>query len=263
MAKNYYICVKPLYMKQQINYLLIRYLYYSQFSIHKAMMHYKLKPISGGIIGRWLDIGAGYQPYKKYFAGVDEYLTTNTKRHYKSDEEVTQLNKYTTYWIEDGKTLPAGDKSLDGVACFQVLSLIDKPEEFFSEINRILKPGGKLLLSTDFLFPVYSKEDRYRHTAFSLRQLSESNGFKVESIENFGGFGSTMITLLMSFMRLFPHIWKNKKAFAKVFSPFLYLVLLLLLPLISLAGRLIFQLEKNDTRNLDFTFNFLLYAIKT
>lgn len=233
-----------------------------QFSILKAIMHHKLRPISAGIKGRWLDIGAGYQPYRKYFTGVDEYLTTNTKRHYKSDKELTQLNKHTTYWIEDGKTLPIDDKSLDGVACFQVLSLIERPEEFFREINRVLKPGGKLLLSTDFLFPVWSHEDRYRHTALNLKQLSESNGFNVESIENFGGFGSTMYNLLMSFMRLFPHIWKSKKPIAKVFSLFFYLILLLLLPLISLAGWLIFLLEKSNTNNLDFTFNLLLSATK-
>jgi SAM-dependent methyltransferase len=249
-------------MKLQINYFLFRYLYHTQFSIHKAMMHYKLRPISAGIKGRWLDIGAGYQPYKKYFAGVDELLTTNTERHYKYDYEVTQLEKHTTYWIEDGKMLPIDDKSLNGVACFQVLSLIDKPEEFFREINRVLQPGGKLILSTDFLFPVWSKEDRYRHTAFNLEKLSESNGFKIESIENFGGFGSTMYNLLMSHMRLFPHIWKRKKTLAKTFTLFLYVILLLLLPLISLAGRLIFLLEKNNTSNLDFTFNLLLSATK-
>lgn len=250
-------------MKLHANYFLFQYLHYSQFSILKAMMHYKLRPISSGIKGRWLDIGAGHQPYKKYFAGVDEYLTTNTERHYKYDDEVTQLKKHTTYWIEDGKMLPIDDKSLDGVACFQVLSLIDRPDEFFREINRVLKPGGKLILSTDFLFPVWSKEDRYRHTALNLKQLSESNGFKVETIENFGGFGSTMYNLLMSFMRLFPHTWKSKKPFAKVFTPFLYLILLPLIPLLSLVGRLIFLIEKDNTTNLDFTFNLLLLATKS
>ena len=249
-------------MKLKLSNLLYKYLYYLQFSIHKAMMHYKLGSISAGIKGHWLDVGAGFQPYKKYFAGADEYMITNTKKYYKSESELLQLEKQTTFWIEDAKALPLTDNSLDGVACFQVLSLIDKPEEFFREINRVLKPGGKLLLTTDFLFPVWNTEDRCRYTAFNLNRLSESNGFSVESIQNFGGFGSTMYSLLMSYMRLFPHIWKSKKPFAKVFSIFLYLILLLLLPLISLAGRLIFLLEKNNTRNLDFTFNLLLSAKK-
>jgi len=242
-------------------YLLSKYLYYAQFSIHKAMMHFKLNHLSPEIKGRWLDIGAGDQPYKKYFAGADEYLTTNTKRHYKT-LEFEQLEKQTTYWIEDGKTLPLPDNSLDGVACFQVLAVIEKPEEFFREINRVLKPGGKLLLTTDFLYPEWSKEDRYRHTAFSLKQLSESNGFSVETIESFGGFGSTIYKLFMRYMRSFPDIWKRKKTIARIITPFYYLVLLILLPLISIAGRLLYLVEKSNIRNTDFTFNLLLLAIK-
>lgn len=241
--------------------LLAEYLCLMQFSIHKAMMHYKLKRIAPGIKGRWLDVGAGNQPYKKYFAGANEYLTTNTKRHYNHDE-FEQIDKLTTYWIEDGKMLPFPDCSCDGVACFQVLSVIDKPEEFFMEINRVLKPGGKLLLTTDFLYPAWSKEDRYRHTAFNLKQLSESTGFKVEVIESFGGFGSTVYSLFMRYIRSFPEIWKRKKIFAKAISVIPYLLLLILLPVISLKGLLVFQFEKNNIRNTDFTFNLLLSATK-
>ncbi len=225
------------------------------------MMHHKLNCISPEIRGRWLDIGAGDQPYKKYFAKADEYLTTNTKRHYKI-KEIEDIEKQTTYWIEDGKTLPLPDKSLDGVACFQVLSVIDKPQEFFNEISRVLKPGGMLLLTTDFLYPVWSSEDRYRHTAFNLRHLSEASGFDVQAIESFGGFGSAVYKLYMRFMRSFPELWKNKKTSAKAFSLIPYLILLIFLPIASLLGTLIFEIEKNNSRTTDFTFNLLLKAKK-
>lgn len=241
--------------------LLYAYLQLMQYSIHRAMMRYKLKQISTQIKGRWLDIGAGDQPYKKYFAGADEYLTTNTKRHY-LPEDLEEIEKLTTYWIEDGKQLPLPDNSLDGVACFQVLSVIDKPEDFFMEIGRILKPGGKLILTTDFLYPVWSKEDRYRHTAFNLRQLSESNGFIVETVESFGGFGSAIHELQMRFMRSFPDIWKQKTTLSKVVSAIPYLILLVILPILNLSGRLIFQIEKRCTWNTDFTFNLILKALK-
>lgn len=224
-------------------------------------MHYKLERISPVIKGRWLDIGAGDQPYKKYFIGAGEYFTTNTKRHY-LPEDFDKIDKLTTFWIEDGKELPFPDNSLDGVACFQVLSVIDKPEDFFSEIYRVLKPGGKLILTTDFIYPAWSKEDRCRYTAYSLEQLSVLNGLSVEAIESFGGFGSTAYNLTMRFLRTFPEIWKKKSIFAKGISVIPYFLFLLLLPLISLAGLLIFHLEKNSTGNTDFTFNVLLLAIK-
>lgn len=225
------------------------------------MMHCKLKHFSKEIKGKWLDIGAGDQPYKEYFAGADEYLTTNTKRHY-TPNELEQLEKTTTYWIEDGKKLPADDNSLDGVACFQVMSVLDKPGEFFKEINRVLKPGGKLLLTTDFLYPAWSKEDRFRHTAFSLKQLSELNGFSVVAIESFGGFDSAIYSQFMRYMRSFPEVWIKRKIIGKVVSACIYLILLMLLPFISLLGIFIFLIEKNNTIDTDFTFNLLLSAVK-
>lgn len=220
-------------------------------------MHCKLKALTPVLQGKWVDIGAGDQPYKKFFSGVDEYLTTNTKRHY-TGPDFEKLEKQTSFWIEDGKELPLPDSSMDGVACFQVLSVIDKPEMFFGEISRILKPGGKLILTTDFIYPAWSKEDRYRHTAFSLEQLAATNGFQNTRFESFGGFGSTVYALFMRFMRSFPEIWKRKKLFAKVISAILYLLLLIILPFISLLGFMIFGIEKNNRSNTDFTFNTML-----
>jgi len=232
-----------------------------QFDIHKALMRYKLKSISSSIKGNWLDIGAGDQPYKEYFAGAASYATTNTKRHY-STQESERIDKLTTHWIEDGKALPLPDNSLDGVACFQVLSVIDNPREFFTEIYRVLKPGGEFLLTTDFLYPVWSSEDRYRHTAFSIRNLSETNGFTVETIDSFGGFASTLYSLFMRYMRSFPDIWKKKTSTGKIISGIIFLFLLVMLPLASVKGFIIFQTEKRKTKTTDFTFNIMLRAKK-
>lgn len=241
--------------------LLYQYLHVMQFDMHKAMMHNKLSRISKDMSGSWLDIGAGDQPYKKFFANAGEYLTTNTKRHY-SVKDIEKLSPVTTFWIEDGKALPVADHSLDGVACFQVLSVIDKPEEFFKEISRVVKPGGKLILTTDLLYPVWSGEDRFRHTAFNLRDLSEKNGFRGAVTESFGEYGAMNYALFMRYLRLFPELWKRKKLIAKIFSIIPYILVLILLPFISLAGIAIFLLEKNSTTYTDFTFNIFLSATK-
>jgi SAM-dependent methyltransferase len=241
--------------------ILYRYLNIMQFDIHSALMHWKLNRISGKLTGRWLDIGAGNLPYKKYFANTSEYLTTNTKRHY-AGKDLYEIEKLTTYWIEDGKSLPLPDSSLDGVACFQVLSVIDRPEDFFKELCRVLKPGGELLLTTDFLYPVWSAEDRYRHSAFNLRDLAEKNGFGNIKTESFGGFGSTIYSIFMRYLRSFPEIWKGEKPVRKLFSGMLYLLSLLFLPFLSLAGMLIYLLERNSDNITDFTFNIFLSAKK-
>lgn len=242
--------------------LLYNYLQFVQFDLHKALMEYKLQNLSSSIRGIWLDIGAGNQPYRKYFSEADSYLTTNTKRHY-NENELVHIDKLTTYWIEDGKNLPLPDCSVNGVACFQVLSVIEKPEEFFAEINRVLQPGGKIILTTDFLYPVWSSEDRLRHTAFSLSRLCATQGFSNIKIESFGGFGSMIYSLFMRYMRSFPEIWKTKGNFTKAISSLMYLVLLLLLPVASLKGFFIYLFDRNNTKNTEFTFNLFLTAEKS
>jgi len=242
--------------------LLHKYLHFIQFDMHKSMMEYKLKTLSSSFKGTWLDIGAGHQPYKQFFSEADSYLTTNTKRHY-SENEIENLKQLTTYWIEDGKNLPLADCSVDGVACFQVLSVIEKPDAFFAEINRIMKPGGKIVLTTDFLYPVWSCEDRLRHTAFSLSELCKTNGFSNIKIESFGGFSSLVFSLFMRYMRSFPDIWKKKATAAKAITIIVYLILLLLLPVASAKGYFIYLLERNNKSNTAFTFNLLLRAEKS
>ena len=241
--------------------ILYTYLNMIQFDIHNAMMNYKLERISSLIKGRWLDIGAGEQPYRKHFGGASEYLTTNTKRHY-SAQQIEILDKLTTYWIEDGKQLPVADQSLDGVACFQVLSVIEKPDVFFKEIVRVLKPGGKLVLTTDFLYPVWSSEDRNRHTAFNLEALALENGMSVVSVESFGAFGSTMYSVFMRYVRSFPEIWKGKGVLSKIITAIAYLFILLVMPIASLKGWIIYLIERNQIKNTDFTFNIMLVAEK-
>lgn len=44
-------------------------------------------------------------------------------------------------------TLPWGDRSFDAALCECTLSLVDDPEKCLSELHRVLRPGGVLLLS--------------------------------------------------------------------------------------------------------------------
>jgi hypothetical protein len=79
-------------MRLKPAWILSEYLRLMQFDLLKAIMHNKLRSILPSLKGRWLDIGAGDQPYKNYFSGADEYLTTNTKRHY-NEMDFEKLDK--------------------------------------------------------------------------------------------------------------------------------------------------------------------------
>ena len=50
--------------------------------------------------------------------------------------------------LGDMHDLPVADAAVDCVMCFQVLPYSDRPKQVFAEAARVLRPGGRLLLTT-------------------------------------------------------------------------------------------------------------------
>jgi SAM-dependent methyltransferase len=69
-----------------------------------------------------------------------------------------------------------------------VLEHIPEPEMIISEIYRVLKLNGKLLLNVPFYYCIHeAPHDFYRFTEFALRYLLEKVGFKIIKLEFIGG----------------------------------------------------------------------------
>ena len=57
----------------------------------------------------------------------------------------------------------------------------------FSEVHRVLKPGGTFVSSTPFMFHIHAcPDDYFRYTESALRGLATKHGFVVEKIEVLG-----------------------------------------------------------------------------
>ena len=223
-------------------------------------MKEKLKRYQLFFTGKTLDVGAGDQPYRKMFTNTTQYLATNTKSHYK--DQSAALDKYTDVWIKDASELPFENGQMDGVLCFQVLSVVEKPDLFFKEVERILKPGGRFLLTTDFLYPTWSSEDRGRFSKQQLEKIIKKSGLAVLKTESFGGMRSLLFSLLSRRIRSYPSRIKDASFVSKVFKTLVFFMSLLLLPLISFTGYLIYLIDKNNRNDYDFTFNLLVLAEK-
>jgi len=240
---------------------LSKYFNWVQFNPQKPFMRSRLKPIVHVIQGRVLDIGAGDAPYKFLFRSATEYITTNTKSHY-SEAQADSLVPITDHWIDDGSHLPFPDAEFDCVCAFQVLSVIADPQAFFNEIYRVLKPGGILVISTDFLYPSWSKDDVMHQTSTGLERLAQESGFKIESIQSFGGVGMTIYMLVQNYFRSYPRKLKEGAWGKRLFSMLALPTGMAFSALLSLLGLITYILERNSETSYKYTFNLILHAKK-
>lgn len=96
----------------------------------------------------------------------------------------------------DAEQLTLEDASFDAVLCIEVMEHTTSPPALLSEIRRVLKPGGKLLLTVPFVFEIHDERDYYRFTRMGLEHLLAE--FSEVSIEPNGG----VFCVLFHFIRL-------------------------------------------------------------
>lgn len=74
--------------------------------------------------------------------------------------------------VGDAHALCFPDATFDLVLCTEVLEHLREPQRGIDEMRRVLRPGGVLLLTTRFLFPIHDAPgDFFRFTRFGLAHL--------------------------------------------------------------------------------------------
>ena len=61
--------------------------------------------------------------------------------------------------LYDGRTLPFGDATFDSVGALNVLEHVEEPEAFVTELVRVVKPGGKVVVSSPNFFRALGLRD--------------------------------------------------------------------------------------------------------
>jgi SAM-dependent methyltransferase len=133
-----------------------------------------ISELSANIHGHLLDVGCGTKPYRSLF-NVEVYRGLDLDSPIARERGIADD-------LYDGKRLPYQDKTFDSVLCNQVLEHVFNPDEFLTEINRVMKSGGKLLLTVPFVWDEHEQPYDYaRYSSFGLKALLEKNGFKIIS----------------------------------------------------------------------------------
>ena len=146
-----------------------------------------------------LDVGGS----KRFQKGMKEYKDLFSNHDYKTLDIVAE---YKPDIIGDIKNIPLPDESVDAVICRAVLEHIDEPFKAVAEMNRILKPGGKCLVSLPFLYPYHAEVgyygDFYRFTQDGIKYMFR-NFSKIEVCKIRGIFGTLVNLLPVKFLPFF------------------------------------------------------------
>ena len=158
------------------------------------------------ISGKVLEIGCGegyglveLAPKAEHYLAVDKYDTPISK-------ELKEQNNISFRQIEIPPLKGIEDNSIDFVVTFQVIEHINDDELFVSEIFRVLRPGGKLILTTpNKLMSLTRNPWHFReYTPNEMQEILQTS-FKEINIKGVFGLGKAM-----------DYYEKNKKAVEKI-----------------------------------------------
>lgn len=185
--------------------------------------------------GKLLDIGCGRMPYRKEFERlVDSYIGID-------HPEVSKLysSGLKPDVLVDAKKLPFSNNFFDIALLFQVLEHVDSPSLVIKETGRVLKPGGTLILSVPFFYPLHDMpHDWGRYTSSALRSFIEQAGLQIIKLEQQGGFFEFWLQMLNTFLvkRIYDVIKSDLNIQTIILIP---LILCLSLPIILINNLLI------------------------
>jgi SAM-dependent methyltransferase len=124
------------------------------------------------VIGKTLDVGCGSKPYESLYAAREyiglEYDTPENRAGKKAD------------FFYDGEIFPFQVGSFDSVVANEVFEHVFNPDRFLDEVHRVLKPGGRLLMTMPFVWDEHEQPHDYaRYSSFGIRYLVEKHGFEI------------------------------------------------------------------------------------
>ena len=139
--------------------------------MHKGLAE-ALSRRAGDVCGDVLDYGCGVMPYRRLFAHCKSYIGADIV----STPDVDLV-------YEVGRPLPLGDASVDVVLSSQVLEHVKEPASYLRECKRVLRPDGRLLLTTHGFYMWHGPGDWHRWTHEGLIHEVESAGFEVLDLD--------------------------------------------------------------------------------
>jgi ubiquinone/menaquinone biosynthesis C-methylase UbiE len=185
---------------------------------HNWLIHHyctlAVKKNINAIKGIVLDIGCGEQPYKDILSQRAEKII--------GADHLSVVSSMTFVDVSaSAMQLPFKGEKFDTVVSFQVMEHLPEPLLFLKEINRVIKKGGYVLITTPFMWGEHSAPyDFFRYTRYGLKYLAEKAELEVISITPDTKYWSTAV------LRFNYYIWRFAVKFPPlkiILKPFLWI----------------------------------------
>jgi len=103
--------------------------------------------------------------------------------------------------LADAAELPFVADCFDAVVCTEVLEHVPEPRRVLSEAHRILRPGGRLLLTVPFLYPIHAYPYDYgRYTDSYWQTALRAAGFRNVQLERQGLYFAVMLNFVKQYL---------------------------------------------------------------
>ena len=155
---------------------------FNSFNRHQWLIE-KSKTVPAG--SDVLDAGAGAGPYRHLFSHCN-YKTQDFCQTPSSEGKYTEMN-----YVCDIMDIPVPDRSFDVIICSEVLEHVPEPIEVIKEFSRILRPGGRLLLTAPLVCALHQEPYIFYggYTPYWYQRFLPENGFEnITIVPNCGFF---------------------------------------------------------------------------
>jgi SAM-dependent methyltransferase len=187
----------------------------SRFRLHQENKIFADSIPSGSLV---LDAGSGNQPYKN--------LLNHTQYESADFEKVDKSYAKSTY-VCDLRKLPIENDRFDFILFNQVMEHLPEPTIVLKELNRVLKPNGKIIYTGPLFYEEHEiPYDFFRYTQFSLKKMFVEAGFEIERLDWMEGYFGTVAYQLNRMAYYLPTSPEDlgKGVFGFLLSPLMFLL---------------------------------------
>jgi len=139
-----------------------------------------------------LDAGAGERQFKKFCSHLN-YIAQDFGKYEGTGEVGLQTGSWNNKNLDivsDITTIPLENHSLDAIMCTEVLEHVPDPISAIKEFNRLIKPGGYLILTAPFVSLTHFAPYHFATglSRFFYEKYLPENNFRIEELSLNGNY---------------------------------------------------------------------------